>query len=127
MPRPPYKRPKLNHPTPSKRVPKPSNVSPIVELQQKLASKPLGCMLTDSDDSDRLVTSNRNGRNRRGIPRKDIYASGGVGRGDVPGAHSSRTQVPQASQKSAMQQDGGQGEQASIGQQAKAGRIAKSA
>jgi hypothetical protein len=96
MPRPPYKRKKLNHPTPSKRVANASIVSPVVELQQKLANKPLGRVLTDSDDSDKLVTSNRNGRNRRGIPRKDIYASGGVGLGDEPGAHRSQTQKSDA-------------------------------
>lgn len=127
MPRPPYKRPKLNHPTPSKRVAKPSNVSPIVELQQKLANKPIGRVLTDSDDSDKLVTSNRNGRNKRGIPRKDIFASGGVGREDVPGAHMPQSQNLQASQESVTQQDAGEGKQVTIDKRAKAGRVANSA
>jgi len=52
MPRPGVKRTKLNHPTPSKRVANASQVSPAVELQQKLVNKPIGRVLTDSDDSD---------------------------------------------------------------------------
>ena len=98
MPRPPLKRTKLNHPTPSKRVAIVSKISPLAELQQKLADKPVGRVLTDSDDSDKLVTSKRNGRNRGGIPRKEIYASGGVGLGDEPGAHRSQKKQSQLSQ-----------------------------
>jgi hypothetical protein len=127
MPRPPYKRAKLNHPTPSKRVAKPSTVSPVVELQQKLANKPLGRVLTDSDDSDKLVTSNRNGRNRRGIPRKDIYASGGVGVGDLPGAHRSQPQNPQAGQRPDAQKAPGKGKQPAVNQRAQVSGITKPA
>jgi hypothetical protein len=112
MPRPRVKRTKLNHPTPSKRVANASQVSPVVELQQKLVNKPIGRVLTDSDDSDRLVTSNRNGRNRRGIPRRDIYASGGVGLGDVPGAHTSQRKQSQTSRKAEAQEPTDKGKQA---------------
>src|SRR5271156_3906774 len=112
MPRPGVKRTKLNHPTPSKRVANASQVSPVVELQQKLVNKPIGRVLTDSDDSDRLVTSNRNGRNRRGIPRRDIYASGGVGLGDVPGAHTSQREQSQTSCKAEAQEPAGKEKQA---------------
>jgi hypothetical protein len=127
MPRPPYKRTKLHHPAPSKRVAKTSNVSPVVELEQKLASKPIGRVLTDSDDSDRLVTSNRNGCNRRGIPRKDIYASGGVGVGDVPGAHRSQTQNPQASQRLDDQKATDKAKQFIINQHGRATEVANPA
>jgi len=107
MPRPGVKRTKLNHPTPSKRVANASQVSPVVELQQKLVNKPIGRVLTDSDDSDRLVTSNRNGRNRRGIPRRDIYASGGLGLGDVPGAHTPQRKQSETSRKAEAQEPAG--------------------
>jgi hypothetical protein len=112
MPRPRVKRTKLNHPTPSKRVANASHVSPVVELQQKLVNKPIGRVLTDSDDSDRLITSNRNGRNRRGVPRRDIYASGGVGLGDVPGAHISQRKQTQTSRKVEAQEPAGKEKQA---------------
>jgi hypothetical protein len=112
MPRPGVKRIKLNHPTRSKRVANALHVSPIVELQQKLVNKPIGRVLTDSDDSDRLITSNRNGRNRRGIPRRDIYASGGVGLGDIPGAHTSQRKQTQTSRKAEAQEPAGKEKQA---------------
>jgi hypothetical protein len=127
MPRPPYKRTKLHHPAQSKRVAKTSNVSPVVELQHKLANKPMGRVLTDSDDSDRLITSNRNGRNRRGIPRKDIYASGGVGVGDVPGAHRSQTQNSQASQRLETRKATEEAKQFVVNQQGEAAGVANPA
>jgi hypothetical protein len=112
MPRPGLKRTKLNHPTAFKRVANASHVSPVVELHQKLVNKPIGRVLTDSDDSDRLVTSNRSGRNRRGIPRRDIYASGGVGLGDIPGAHMSQRKQTQTSPKAEAQEPAGKEKQA---------------
>src|SRR5947209_10670986 len=112
MPRPGIKRTKLNHPTPTRRVANASHVSPVVELQRKLVNKPIGRVLTDSDDSDRLVTSNRNGRNRRGILRRDIYASGGVGHGDVPGAHMSQRKQTQTNRKAEAQEPAGKEKQA---------------
>ena len=127
MPRPPLKRAKLNHPTPANRVAKPSKVSPVVELQQKLANKPIGRVLTDSDDSDKLVTSIRNGRNRRGIPRKDIYASGGVGPGDVPGIHMSQGNQSQASPRFDTQESVGKEKPAAAQKQGKIGGAAKPA
>src|SRR5947207_7501163 len=125
MPRPPLKRAKLNHPTPANRVAKPSKVSPVVELQQKLVNKPLGRVLTDSDDSDRLVTSNRSGRNRRGIPRKDIFASGGVGLGDVPGMHMSPGNQSQGSQEVGTPEARGNGIPAAVQQEERAARVAE--
>lgn len=56
------------------------------KLQKALADKPIATPLTDSDDSDRLVTKKRNG----GKVQEPIYASGGVAPGDTPGAHPSR-------------------------------------
>ena len=112
MPRPGVKRIKLNHPTRSKRVANALHVSPVVELRRKLVDKPIGRVLTDSDDSDRLVTSNSNGRNRRGILRRDIYASGGVGLGDIPGAHTSQRKQTQTSRKVEAQEPAGKEKQA---------------
>ena len=125
MPRPPFKRAKLNHPTPSKRVANVSKISPVIELQQKLANKRIGVILTDSDDSDKLVTSKRNGRNRRGIPRKEIYASGGVGLGDVPRAHKSQEKQSQASHRVDTQNSEGNERTIAATQQRKFGGAAK--
>ncbi len=106
MPRPPYKRAKHNHPDPVKRVQRGPKVNPISpqELNQKLAPKPLGRGLTDSDDSDKLVTSNKSGRNRKGVPRKDVYASGAVAPGDAPASHKSPRQTRQNAPKVGAQQ-----------------------
>jgi hypothetical protein len=56
------------------------------KLQKELLNKPIATPLTDSDDSDGLVTKKRNA----GKVQKPIYASGGVADGDIPGAHPSR-------------------------------------
>jgi hypothetical protein len=96
MPRPPVKRAKLNLPNQStKRVANtPLSSSPAArrrELQEQLAHKPIGRVPNDSDDSDQLVTKSRNPRNGRGVPRREIYASGGLGQGDKAAAHNSPT------------------------------------
>ena len=56
------------------------------QLQKQLAKKPIATPLTDSDDSDGLVTRMRHA----GRIQQPIYASGGVAQGDKPGAHPSR-------------------------------------
>jgi hypothetical protein len=88
--RPPNRR-RLNRPTPSKRVANVPTSSPRAELHKRLEHKPIGRVPDDSDDSDKLVTANRTNRNRRGIKRRDIYASGGVAAGDTPAAHRLRS------------------------------------
>jgi hypothetical protein len=65
------------------------------ELEKKLAHKPIGPRPNDSDDSDRLVFKG-SGRRGRSVPRQEIYASGGVGKGDQPGAYPSRAQRRQS-------------------------------
>jgi hypothetical protein len=94
MPRPPVKRSKLNHQNlAAKRVPNnPLSSSPAArrrQLQDQLAHKPVGRVPTDSDDSDELVTKTRNPRNRRGVPRQEIYCSGGVAQDDKVAGHKS--------------------------------------
>lgn len=57
------------------------------EVQQQLAKKKIGPVLSNSDDSDELVVAEVGLRNRRSIPRKEVYGSGGLGPGDKPSAH----------------------------------------
>ena len=94
MPRPPVKRSKSNHQIQAaKRVPNnPLSNSPAArrcQLQDQLAHKQIGRVPSDSDDSDQLVTKTRNSRNRRGVPRQEIYCSGGVALNDKVAAHQS--------------------------------------
>lgn len=91
MPRPAIKRRKQN--SFSKSSPRrhrgPPDASAHREyLQKKLANVKVGSKPENSDDSDGIVT-NRPGRNRRAI---EIYASGGVAKGDKPGAFPTRSQ-----------------------------------
>jgi hypothetical protein len=55
-------------------------------LQKVLGKKPVATPLTDSDDSDGLVTKRKNA----GKVANPIYASGAVAKGDTPGVHPSR-------------------------------------
>lgn len=94
MPRPPVKRSKLNNSNQAaKRVPSnPLSSSPAArrrQLLEQLAHKDVGRVPNDSDDSDELVVKSRNPRNRRGVPRQEIYGSGGVAQGDKVAAHKS--------------------------------------
>ncbi|KAK6364166.1 hypothetical protein LTS17_012435 [Exophiala oligosperma] len=91
MPRPALRRRHLNRNAPTPRYGgKIPNSSPAkVELEKKLAHKPVGQRPTDSDDSDRLVVK---GSGRRTRQRQEIFASGAVGSGDTPGAYPSRAQ-----------------------------------
>ena len=94
MPRPPVKRSKLNHQNQAARrvLNNTLSSSPAArrrQLQDQLAHKPIGRVPTESDDSDELVTKTRNPRNRRGIPRQEIYCSGGVAPNDQVAAHKS--------------------------------------
>ncbi|KAI1609197.1 hypothetical protein EDD37DRAFT_653340 [Exophiala viscosa] len=68
------------------------NSSPAkLELEKKLAHKPVGKRPVDSDDSDRLVVKG-NGRRGRNATTQEFYASGAVASGDKPGAYPSRVQ-----------------------------------
>lgn len=94
MPRPPVKRSKLNNSNQAaKRAPNnPLSSSPAArrrQLHEKLAHKSLGRVPDDSDDSDELVVKSSTPRNRRGVARQEIYASGGVAKGDKVAAHKS--------------------------------------
>lgn len=94
MPRPPVKRSRLNpqHHA-NKRAPNSSlSSSPAArrrQLELQLAHKNVGQVPNESDDSDLLVTKTKNFRNRRGVPRQEIYGSGGVAEGDQIAAHKS--------------------------------------
>lgn len=93
MPRAPLQRRRIyrNAPSPvhGRKIP---NSSPAkLELEKKLAHKPVGQRPVDSDDSDKLVTKG-NGRRGRNVGRQEIYASGAVASGDKPGAYPSRVQ-----------------------------------
>jgi hypothetical protein len=94
MPRPPVKRSKLNIPNQAAKraANNPLSSSPAArrrQLQEQLASKDVGRIPNDSDDSDLLVVKSRNSRNRRGVARQEIYGSGGVAQGDKVAAHKS--------------------------------------
>ncbi len=94
MPRPPVKRSKLNNPNQAaKRAPNnPLSSSPAArrhQLHEKLSHKSVGRVPNDSDDSDELVVKSSTPRNRRGVARQEIYASGGVAKGDKVAAHKS--------------------------------------
>ncbi|KIY03211.1 uncharacterized protein Z520_01678 [Fonsecaea multimorphosa CBS 102226] len=92
MPRAPLRRRQLNRNGPVPRGASKINSSPAeVELEKKLASKPIGPRPNDSDDSDRLVVKG-NGRRGRNVPRQEIYASGAVAAGDKPGNYPTRAQ-----------------------------------
>ncbi|EXJ73720.1 uncharacterized protein A1O5_03482 [Cladophialophora psammophila CBS 110553] len=92
MPRAPLRRRQLNRNGPIPRGPKKINSSPAkLELEKKLAHKPIGSRPNDSDDSDRLVVKG-NGRRGRNVPRQEIYASGAVAAGDKPGNYPTRAQ-----------------------------------
>ena len=90
MPRPPLKRKRFTPPQPQNRVPKSPGSSPRVALERDLKDTPIGTRPENSDDSDQLVRTAPFRRNRQGRSRVEIYASGGVAKGDVPGAHPSR-------------------------------------
>jgi len=68
-------------------VPDPAQVRQ--HLEKTVASKAIGKKVGDSDDSDNLVIGRPTGRNRK---RQDLYASGGVAKGDKPGAYPTRAQ-----------------------------------
>ena len=94
MPRPPVKRSKLNKPSQAAKgvANYPLSSSPAArrrQLEEQLAHKDVGRVPNDSDDSDELVIKSRNPRNRRGVPRQEIYGSGGVAQGDKTAAHKS--------------------------------------
>ncbi|EXJ94747.1 hypothetical protein A1O1_03144 [Capronia coronata CBS 617.96] len=93
MPRAPLRRrqPNRNGPSPRAHRKIPSSSPARLELQKRLAQKPIGQRPDDSDDSDRLVVKGR-GRRGRNAPRQEIFASGAVGKGDTPGAHPTRVQ-----------------------------------
>ncbi|KIW27913.1 uncharacterized protein PV07_07610 [Cladophialophora immunda] len=92
MPRAPLRRNQLNRNGPIPRGAKKNNSSPAkLELEKKLAHKPIGPRPNDSDDSDRLVVKG-NGRRGRNVPRQEIYASGAVAAGDKPGNYPTRAQ-----------------------------------
>lgn len=92
MPRPAIKRRKQNSfskSSPRRHGGGPPDASAHREyLQKKLANVKVGSKPENSDDSDGIVTS-RPGRNRRAI---EIYASGGVAKGDKPGAFPTKSQ-----------------------------------
>ncbi|KIW76522.1 hypothetical protein Z517_11268 [Fonsecaea pedrosoi CBS 271.37] len=92
MPRAPLRRRQLYRNGPNLRGAKQINNSTAkLELEKKLAHKPIGPRPTDSDDSDRLVVKG-NGRRGRNVPRQEIYASGAVAAGDKPGNYPTRAQ-----------------------------------
>ena len=62
------------------------------QLAQQLSRKSAAQPLQDSDDSDRLVVKGPGGRTGGYLPKNEIYASGGVGKGDKPGSHPTRAQ-----------------------------------
>lgn len=93
MPRAPLRRrqPNRNGALPHSRQTIPNSTPVRRELEKKLAHKPVAQRPNDSDDSDRLVVKG-NGRRGRNVQKQEIYASGGVGKGDKPGAHPTRAQ-----------------------------------
>ncbi|KAF7504015.1 hypothetical protein GJ744_002894 [Endocarpon pusillum] len=117
MPRPPVKRSKLNTSNQAaKRTPNnPLSSSPAArrrQLHEKLAHKSIGRVPDDSDDSDELVVKSSTPRNRRGVPRQEIYASGGVAKGDQVAAHKSSSHkrervVPEELSRSEARLNGG--------------------
>ena len=93
MPRPPLKRKRFTPSQPPNRVQKSPTISPRAAreaLDRDLKDTPIGARPENSDDSDQLVRTAPFRRNRQGRGRVEIYASGGVAKGDVPGAHPSR-------------------------------------
>lgn len=66
------------------------NEQNINDLAEKLKDKPLGRVPNNSDDSDELVTKATNVRNRRGVARREVFASGGLGKGDEPATRQNR-------------------------------------
>ncbi|KAL2441874.1 hypothetical protein ABEF95_016772 [Exophiala dermatitidis] len=93
MPRAPLRRRNNNRYSPfprhGQKIP---NSNPArLELEKKLAHKRIGERPNDSDDSDGLVVKG-NGRRGGNTRRQEIYASGGVGKGDKPGTFPSRAQ-----------------------------------
>ncbi|KKY14584.1 hypothetical protein UCRPC4_g06713 [Phaeomoniella chlamydospora] len=69
------------------RVTRSASVITREQVQKQLASKPLGKTLNNSDDSDDLVVAAPGSRNRKGVARREIYGSGGLGDGDTPQAY----------------------------------------
>ncbi|KAL9621886.1 MAG: hypothetical protein Q9160_003707 [Pyrenula sp. 1 TL-2023] len=93
MPRPPARRKQFapasvrDQPV---RVTKAHNERNITDLAGKLRDKPVGRVPNNSDDSDELVTKATNARNRRGVARREVFASGGLGKGDEPATRQHR-------------------------------------
>ena len=83
MPRPPVRRTKVAQPNSKPtRVAKSQRESPRAFLARQVEQKPIGRVSVPSDESDDFVKVKKTPRNRRGVPPKDIFASGGLGEGD---------------------------------------------
>ncbi|ETN46212.1 uncharacterized protein HMPREF1541_00396 [Cyphellophora europaea CBS 101466] len=75
-----------------RRSPGKTQKSPRASQNEKLAHKPVGKRLADSDDSDELVIKGQGRRRGRDTQTYDVYASGALGTGDEPNAHPTRAQ-----------------------------------
>lgn len=87
MPRPPVKRTKLAGTGPSLRVASSQDVLRSSLSRPNLPNNAKRLTQNGSDDSDGLVVAIPGLKNRRGIARKEVLGSGGLGVGDVKDAH----------------------------------------
>lgn len=85
MPRP--KRTKVAPSAPTARVATAAPLTNLPTQQRNTANAPTGRVATASDDSEGIVTTSTTLRNRRGVEKRDVFMTGGLGTGDTQYAH----------------------------------------
>lgn len=85
MPRP--KRTKVAPSAPTSRVASTAATSNPQSQQRNTSNQPTGRVATTSDDSEGIVTTSATLRNRRGVEKRNVFMSGGLGTGDAQDAH----------------------------------------
>lgn len=85
MPRP--KRTKLAPSAPVSRVAKAAPIPDLPQQHRKISNQPSGRLGVGSDDSEGIVTTSNKLRNRKGVEKREVFMSGGLGVGDTQDAH----------------------------------------
>ncbi|KAI9871190.1 MAG: hypothetical protein M1830_003217 [Pleopsidium flavum] len=83
-------RPKRAKPAPSAPVSRVAKTAPIPNLsrqQREIPKQSLGRVGVISDDSEGIVTTSNKPTNRKGVEKREVFMSGGLGVGDLADAH----------------------------------------
>ena len=80
-------RPKRARIAPSILTSSAANTLPTSPQERAVPEQPSDRIAEVSDDSEGIVTTSKKLTNLKGVPKKDVYMSGGLGPGDVKDAH----------------------------------------